>query len=308
MGWFPLITLLVAIVVLTGLQIFIGRTRRGRAFRATADDQATAALMGIDDRAPLRAGHGAVARHRGHRRRLPRRPHRRSRPAAGPTAALRVRGGDHRRPGLAVGHARRRRHARRGADASAPSSRPAGASSPATWSFSPVLLVRPRDCSRGSGGSTDGAATVPGASARHGPAAWASGRRRARARRRSSRLPLWGDPPACDGWSSSSRCWCWRRCGTCWRAMPAWCRSASRPTSASAATRSSCSPTTRPRSRFSRVPLAGLIAAAARAADRGAGLPLPGRLLRHRHLGGRRGVPARSWPIPARSGAAPAGR
>ena len=49
-GWFSLITLLVAIVVLTGLQIFIGRTRRGRAFRATADDQATAALMGIDDR------------------------------------------------------------------------------------------------------------------------------------------------------------------------------------------------------------------------------------------------------------------
>jgi branched-chain amino acid transport system permease protein len=49
-GWFSLITLLVAIVVLAGLQIFIGRTRRGRAFRATADDQATAALMGIDAR------------------------------------------------------------------------------------------------------------------------------------------------------------------------------------------------------------------------------------------------------------------
>jgi branched-chain amino acid transport system permease protein len=49
-GWFSLITLLVAIVVLAGLQIFVGRTRRGRAFRATADDQATAALMGIDAR------------------------------------------------------------------------------------------------------------------------------------------------------------------------------------------------------------------------------------------------------------------
>jgi branched-chain amino acid transport system permease protein len=49
-GWFSLITLLVAIVVLTALQIFIGRTRRGRAFRATADDQSTAALMGIDAR------------------------------------------------------------------------------------------------------------------------------------------------------------------------------------------------------------------------------------------------------------------
>ena len=49
-GWFSLITLLVAVLVLIGLQLFIGRTRRGRAFRATADDQATAALMGIDDR------------------------------------------------------------------------------------------------------------------------------------------------------------------------------------------------------------------------------------------------------------------
>jgi branched-chain amino acid transport system permease protein len=49
-GWFSLITLLVAVLVLIGLQVFIGRTRRGRAFRATADDQATAALMGIDDR------------------------------------------------------------------------------------------------------------------------------------------------------------------------------------------------------------------------------------------------------------------
>ena len=49
-GWFSLITLAVAVLVLLGLQLYIGRTRRGRAFRATADDQATAALMGIDDR------------------------------------------------------------------------------------------------------------------------------------------------------------------------------------------------------------------------------------------------------------------
>jgi branched-chain amino acid transport system permease protein len=49
-GWFSLITLGVAVLVLLGLQLFIGRTRHGRAFRATADDQATAALMGIDDR------------------------------------------------------------------------------------------------------------------------------------------------------------------------------------------------------------------------------------------------------------------
>ena len=49
-GWFSLITLGVAVLVLVGLQLFIGRTRGGRAFRATADDRATAALMGIDHR------------------------------------------------------------------------------------------------------------------------------------------------------------------------------------------------------------------------------------------------------------------
>jgi branched-chain amino acid transport system permease protein len=49
-GWFPLVTLLVAVLVLAGLQVFIGRTRLGRALRATADDPGTAALMGIDDR------------------------------------------------------------------------------------------------------------------------------------------------------------------------------------------------------------------------------------------------------------------
>ncbi len=49
-GWFPLITLLVAVAVLLGLQIFLGRTRLGRAFRATADNQRAAQLMGIDNR------------------------------------------------------------------------------------------------------------------------------------------------------------------------------------------------------------------------------------------------------------------
>jgi branched-chain amino acid transport system permease protein len=50
-GWFSLLTLVVAVLVLLGLQLFVGRTRIGRAFRATADDPPTAALMGIDDRA-----------------------------------------------------------------------------------------------------------------------------------------------------------------------------------------------------------------------------------------------------------------
>ena len=49
-GWFPLITLIASVVVLLGLQVFLGRTRMGRAFRATADNQRAAQLMGIDNR------------------------------------------------------------------------------------------------------------------------------------------------------------------------------------------------------------------------------------------------------------------
>lgn len=49
-GWFPLITIITSVVVLWGLQVFLGRTRTGRAFRATADNQRAAQLMGIDNR------------------------------------------------------------------------------------------------------------------------------------------------------------------------------------------------------------------------------------------------------------------
>lgn len=49
-GWFPLITLVVAIVVLVGLQLLISRTALGRSLRATADDPDAASLVGIDDR------------------------------------------------------------------------------------------------------------------------------------------------------------------------------------------------------------------------------------------------------------------
>lgn len=49
-GWLPLIGLIVAVVVLVGLQIFLSRTRLGRAFRSTSDDPVTARLMGINDR------------------------------------------------------------------------------------------------------------------------------------------------------------------------------------------------------------------------------------------------------------------
>jgi len=49
-GWIPLITLLGAVVVLSGLALFMKRTRTGRAFRATSDDADAARLMGIDVR------------------------------------------------------------------------------------------------------------------------------------------------------------------------------------------------------------------------------------------------------------------
>jgi len=49
-GWFPLATLVVSVVLLVGLQLVIGRSRLGRALRATADDLRAAELMGIDHR------------------------------------------------------------------------------------------------------------------------------------------------------------------------------------------------------------------------------------------------------------------
>jgi branched-chain amino acid transport system permease protein len=47
-GWFPLLTFALAVLLLVGLQLLIGRSALGRAFRAASDDGATAALMGID--------------------------------------------------------------------------------------------------------------------------------------------------------------------------------------------------------------------------------------------------------------------
>jgi len=49
-GWFPLLTFGVAVVLLGGLQVLIGSTAVGRAFRAASDDGETAGLMGIDTR------------------------------------------------------------------------------------------------------------------------------------------------------------------------------------------------------------------------------------------------------------------
>jgi branched-chain amino acid transport system permease protein len=47
-GWLPLIIFLMSLVVITGLQMFLGRTKMGRAFRAVSDDQEAARLMGIN--------------------------------------------------------------------------------------------------------------------------------------------------------------------------------------------------------------------------------------------------------------------
>jgi branched-chain amino acid transport system permease protein len=49
-GWFPLLTLGVAVVVLLAIEVFLQRARLGTAMRATRDDAATAQLMGIDSR------------------------------------------------------------------------------------------------------------------------------------------------------------------------------------------------------------------------------------------------------------------
>lgn len=49
-GWLPLIIFLMALVVITALQIFTQRTKIGRAFRAVSDDQEASRLMGINNK------------------------------------------------------------------------------------------------------------------------------------------------------------------------------------------------------------------------------------------------------------------
>lgn len=49
-GVLSLLTLACGVVVIVGVQLFLARTRTGRAMRATSDDAGTAALMGIDNR------------------------------------------------------------------------------------------------------------------------------------------------------------------------------------------------------------------------------------------------------------------
>ncbi|WP_020017460.1 branched-chain amino acid ABC transporter permease [Promicromonospora sukumoe] len=49
-GLLPLITLVVAVAVIAGVQLFLARTPTGRAMRAVADDPGAAALTGVDPR------------------------------------------------------------------------------------------------------------------------------------------------------------------------------------------------------------------------------------------------------------------
>ncbi|HEY9395916.1 MAG TPA: branched-chain amino acid ABC transporter permease, partial [Nocardioides sp.] len=49
LGVFSLITLVVAVGVIVGLQLYLSHTRIGRAMRATKDDPEAATLMGIDE-------------------------------------------------------------------------------------------------------------------------------------------------------------------------------------------------------------------------------------------------------------------
>ena len=49
-GVFPLLTFIVGVVVITGLQTYLSRSRTGRAMRAASDDKDAALLMGIDNR------------------------------------------------------------------------------------------------------------------------------------------------------------------------------------------------------------------------------------------------------------------
>jgi branched-chain amino acid transport system permease protein len=49
-GWFPLLTFALAVVVLGAVQLVVGRTRLGRSFRAVSDDPETAASMGVRTR------------------------------------------------------------------------------------------------------------------------------------------------------------------------------------------------------------------------------------------------------------------
>ena len=118
-GKLAVLILVVAVVVLSGLQVFLSRTSLGRAMRATAEDPDTVELVGVNSRAiyalatALALAMAALAgAFLGMRQTFD--------PYSGPHAAhLRLRGGGDRRDD-AVGDARRRHRPRRRPDRQLP--------------------------------------------------------------------------------------------------------------------------------------------------------------------------------------------
>ena len=49
-GWLPVLIFVMAVVVIAALQLFLDRTKLGRAFRAISDDQEAARLVGVNNR------------------------------------------------------------------------------------------------------------------------------------------------------------------------------------------------------------------------------------------------------------------
>jgi branched-chain amino acid transport system permease protein len=49
-GWLPLVTLIIGVVVIAALSLMLDRTQLGRGFRAASDDAEAAAIVGIDQR------------------------------------------------------------------------------------------------------------------------------------------------------------------------------------------------------------------------------------------------------------------
>jgi branched-chain amino acid transport system permease protein len=49
-GWYPLLVFVLAVVMVAALQLFLNRSKLGRAFRATSDDREAAELMGMNNR------------------------------------------------------------------------------------------------------------------------------------------------------------------------------------------------------------------------------------------------------------------
>ena len=142
-GVLPLLQFVVAVAVIAGLQFAVLPHRARPRLPRHVGRSVGGAADGSRQPPHLRAGHGAVARGRRGRRRVPRGPHQfRSGDRAGP-ADLRLRGGDHRRPRQPVGHARRRHHPRRRRRRSARRSIRAGSCSPAISPSSSILAVRP---------------------------------------------------------------------------------------------------------------------------------------------------------------------